>query len=82
MIDRDDAEGWTGGCVDGDGRGGKEGVDCVDWDWVVGVCGVAGDVADDGEGAGGGGEGGGVDEGGDRVGEVDAVDEDLGGSCC
>ena len=81
MVDGDDAERLAGGVLgerDGHGRCGEGGVDAVDRDGVVRVGSVAGDVAVDGELAVGGGEGFGGDEGGDRVREIDAVDEDVG----
>lgn len=50
----------------------------VDGHGVMRIVGVAGDIAHDGELAGGGGEGVFGYEGGDFLGEVDAVDEDVG----
>ena len=56
----------------------ESGVDVVDGDGVVGVGGVARDVADDTQAARLSRQRLGVDEGRDLGGEVDAVDEDIG----
>ena len=77
MVDGNDAEWWSSLGLYSDSWLGEERVDRVDWDRVVWVGSVAGNVADDAEFA--------VlriktvwaDEWWDRVGEIDAVDKDL-----
>jgi extradiol dioxygenase family protein len=81
VVDADDAERQvvaTLGERHRHGRLAEGGVDVVNGDRVVGIGGVAGDVADDAQAARLGGERLGVDEGRDLGGEVDAVDEDVG----
>ena len=81
MVNADDAEGQVVAALgkrDGHCGLGEGGVDVVDGDGVVGVGGVAGDVADDAQAARIGGQRLGIDEGRDLGGEVDAVDEDIG----
>lgn len=51
MIDRDHRQRGSGGRVHGHGRVVESGVDVVNRDRIVWVCGVARHVADDGEGA-------------------------------
>jgi hypothetical protein len=78
VVDGDDGEGGpVAGDVDLDGGLVEGGVDVVDGDGVVGIGGVAADVADDAELAGGRLQALAVDKGWDGLGEVDAVDEDV-----
>jgi hypothetical protein len=80
VIDADHAEGQTVAALGKRNRHGRlaeGGVDVVDGDRVVGVGGVARDVADDAQAARLRGERLGIDEGRDLGGEVDAVDENI-----
>jgi hypothetical protein len=80
VVDADDTERQFVAALgerDGHGRFAEGGVDVVDGDRVVGVGGVARDVADDAQTARLGGERLGVDEGRDLGRQVDAVDEDV-----
>jgi len=80
VIDADDAEWQTVaafGQSDGHCRLAECGVDVVDGDGVVGVGGVARDVADDAQAARLSGQRLGIDEGRNLGGEVDAVDKDV-----
>lgn len=77
MVDGDDAEWWSSLGFYGDSRLGKERVDCVDWDRVVWIGRVAGNVADNAEFAVLRVEAFWADEWWDWVGEIDAVDKDL-----
>lgn len=80
VVDADHAQGQTVaafGQRDGHCGLGEGGVDVVDWDGVVGVGGVARDIADNAQATRVGGQRLGVDEGRDLGGEVDAVDENV-----
>jgi hypothetical protein len=81
VVDADDAQ-WQTVAALGESHGHcglrEGGVDVVDGDGVVGVGGVAGDVADDAQAARLSGQRLGVDERRDLGAEVDAVDEDVG----
>lgn len=80
VVDADDAQRQTVAAL-GESHGHcrlrEGGVDVVDGDGVVGVSGVARDVADDAQAARLSGQRLGVDEGRDLGGEVDAVHEDV-----
>lgn len=81
VVDADDAQRQAVAALGqwhGNRRAGEGGVDVVDGNRVVGVGGVARDVADDTEAARGGRERLCVNERRDLGGQVDAVDEDVG----
>lgn len=78
VVDGDDGQsGAVALYVNLDGGLVEGGVDIVDGDGVVGVGGVAADVADNAELAAGALEALAIDEGRDGLGEVNAVDEDV-----
>jgi hypothetical protein len=64
--------------INGNGRLLEGGVDGVDRDRVVGVGGVARNINNNGELAGRSSKGSSINEGGNRLRKVDAVDEDVG----
>lgn len=78
MVDRDDGKWWSASHWNWDCWLVEGGVDAVDWDWVVGVGGIAADINDNGQVALLGLERIGVDKWWNLGGQVDAVDENVG----
>lgn len=78
MVDGDDQKWRSFGSLDSHGRLIKSSIDVVDWDGVVGVSGVATDIDNNCQLTVGVGQSLPVDEVGDGLIEVNAVDKDIG----